>query len=65
LVINQGDSFSLTQIFVSLLGVLSWRDLGFVGDVGVQKKTKGGLLSHFIPLTLFAIKSVPPEGVLQ
>jgi cellulose biosynthesis protein BcsQ len=46
LVINQGDSFSLTQIFVSLLGVLSWRDLGFVGDVGVQKKTKGGLSSR-------------------
>jgi hypothetical protein len=51
--------------FCLLWGVFSGRDLGLFGDVGVQKKTKGVLLSHSIPLTLFAIKSVPPEGVLQ
>jgi hypothetical protein len=55
LVINQGDSFSLTQIFVSLLGVLRWRDLGLFGDVGVQKKTKGDLLSLFHQRVMKAI----------
>ena len=53
------------QTFVSFGAFLCGRDLGLFGDVGVQKKTKGVLLSHSIPLTLFAIKSVPPEGVLQ
>jgi hypothetical protein len=42
----QGDNQSLVQTFVSFGAFLCGRDLGLFGDVGVQKKTKGVLLSH-------------------
>jgi hypothetical protein len=42
----QGDNQSLVQTFVSFGAFLCGRDLGLFGDVGVQKKTKGPLLSR-------------------